>query len=272
MRRKILAGLAVGTVVFRMLGVASASPLGFALPSSLADNSPPTSSSPPPASPPPSSTTPLNLGGLVGALADTPPPPASPPPSSGPPNLGGLSGALADVTPGGTSSNPILPTNVGGSSTNNEFQFSLIACVGSLYYIDPLVAVGYDYVLDSGPNFASVLLPVMGDNSYDLLEKDSSGNWFDTLTDLTGGQEYYFGGIGPDAFRIMGIETSLRLDPNDPNVFVTGLSFTGSGDVTMRQIAVTATVPEPTTMLLLSTGLFGLIGSRRKIYGSRIQE
>ena len=54
---------------------------------------------------------------------------------------------------------------------NGAFQFE-IGSVGpnSVTFIDPLVAIGYDYAIGSGdPNFKSVLLPFIGDDLYELL-------------------------------------------------------------------------------------------------------
>lgn len=172
--------------------------------------------------------------------------------------------------PGRSPDNPLLPTVI-----DDEWNFDFnIGDINDRISIDPILAIGYDYILDSGPNFASVLLPTgIGDNLYDLWLFDSSLNPFFTGSVLTGGSEFFFGAGGVDMFRILGIEISAGLDPLDTTAFVTTLGFVGTGNVTMRQIPITfdtdatttAPIPEPSTWILLSFGLAGLVLYRRKL-------
>lgn len=72
-------------------------------------------------------------------------------------------------------------------------------------------------------------------------------------------------------FRVVGIETSAGLAPDDPNAFVTGLSFVADGTVQMTQtsMAVEApVVPEAQTWALLAMGLFALAIRRRNVQRS----
>jgi len=155
---------------------------------------------------------------------------------------------------GFTPQNPILPA----VSSANGWQFDLTIPNG-LLYIDPQVAVGYDYLLDSGPNFTSVLLPSAGDNQFSLYLWNGSEWTFDST--LNAGIEHVFGGAGVDRFRITGIETSAGLDPNSPTAFVTGLTFAGTGHASMHMSPLVQAVPEPETYAMLIAGL-GLLGWR----------
>ncbi|AXT39928.1 PEP-CTERM sorting domain-containing protein [Alteromonas sp. BL110] len=163
------------------------------------------------------------------------------------------------VLPGENPENPILPIVNPETPTDYEFEFS-IDDPDELVFIDPDVAVGYDYIVNSGPNIASVLLPEgYDDNLFDLfLWDDGLMDWLDTGTDIAGGVEYDF--TSPvDRFRIMGIDVSNMLEPT-PDAFVTGLTFDGSGVINMNQNAVTVFVPDPTQVPAPST-LFLMLGA-----------
>jgi hypothetical protein len=134
---------------------------------------------------------------------------------------------------------PLLPAEVGDEGW--IFNFSIHDSLTPIY-IDPTVAIGYDFFRDSGPNFASVLLPSVGDNHYELWLWNGS-SWADSGTDLTGGSPYAFPSGGVDKFRILGIEPSAGLDPLNTTAFVTGLWFTDTGPVSMRQVPITTPVP-----------------------------
>jgi len=119
---------------------------------------------------------------------------------------------------------------------------------------------GYDFIVDSGLNIESVLLSILGDNTYDLwLWDDPTGSFVDSGTDLQGGSRYDFAAGGVDAFRLAGIETDLFVDPLDTSAFATGLTFMDVGIMSMRQIPLTLDVPDPvptpTAFVLGSIGL-----------------
>ena len=149
---------------------------------------------------------------------------------------------------------------------NGAFKFDMAVQAGQTYYIDPEVAVGYDYAIGVGnPNFRSVVLPTgIGDNLFDVFTLDGLGQWMLAADDLMAGQVFDFGAAGVGKFRVLGIEVAAALDPKSTTAFVTGLTFTGNGTFsgTQTPITVNATVPEPPTLALVGLALWGL-SSRR---------
>jgi hypothetical protein len=124
----------------------------------------------------------------------------------------------------------------------------------SVTFIDPVVAVGYEYAIGLGdPNFASVLLPDIGDGVYDV--------FFDNLHHtVLAEQQFFFPQGGVPSFSVLGIEPSAGLDPNNVNAFITGLTFVSEGSFTGTMTPLTllvpdAAVPLPATMVLLGAGL-----------------
>jgi hypothetical protein len=146
---------------------------------------------------------------------------------------------------------PILPPTPGA-----PFDFPLFVTPSTTIYVDPAVAVGYDYAIAGGVNIASVTLPSIPGSNYDLCLWN--GGSFVCGTSLTAGVPFNFGGNGVDRFRILGINPDAGLDPTNPQAFVTGLTFTGSGTVDLTMTPITNAVPEPSTWLLLASGLAGI--------------
>jgi hypothetical protein len=172
--------------------------------------------------------------------------------------------ALPDL--GSDPTNPFVPA----LDDEGSFVFGFPVVVlppGQYYFIDPEIAIGYDYVVTSGPNISSVLLPtITGDDGlYDLWSWDFlTSSYYDSGTDITAGTAYSFTDPGVSRFRIMGIDPAANLDPANPTAFVTGLTFVSAGTVTMTQTPVTTSVPEPSAMLLLGAGMVGLLWNRRR--------
>lgn len=185
-------------------------------------------------------------------------------------NIEAISRVYADFQPSQSNGPPVnLPVTL----VNGSYQFNISVVPGQTYYIDPLVATGYDYRIGAGnPSFASVVLPIgIGDGRYDIFGLDASNNATLLAQDWLGGTVFNFGGTGVNAFRIGGIETSAGLDPANVTAFVTGLTFEGSGFFTGTQTPLTADVaaiPEPETLGLLAAGL-AMVAARTRRRRSR---
>jgi hypothetical protein len=171
-------------------------------------------------------------------------------------NISKRSSSFFDFTPLPAGAPPavMLPT-VGpapdpGTGLGPTYEFRVEGIVpGGKIFIDPYLAIGYDYAIGAGnPNFASVLLPAIQSEPF-LLSFAGEPNGVPVL--LPAGQEYFFPAGGVDHFSVRGITLSAKLDPGNVTAFITGLTFTGSGRFTgtMTPIIVEVpSVPEPITV------------------------
>jgi probable HAF family extracellular repeat protein len=166
--------------------------------------------------------------------------------------------------PGTTPTNPLLPTPNPSNPDGFTFPGVIIGNNGwgiiDPIFFDPIVSVGYDYSVTGGPLFASVLIPnalPQGDSNF-ILELPGFGNY-----SLLAGTTFNLLGVNPlgfSNFRISGIDPAEMLDPTNPTAFVTGLTFTAPGTVTVTQNPIiqntgSVSVPEPSN--LLGLGLLG---------------
>ncbi|MFZ5834555.1 MAG: nidogen-like domain-containing protein [Pseudomonadota bacterium] len=168
------------------------------------------------------------------------------------------------AVPGSTPDNPLMPVVV-----DEGFNFNFNVVLNQRRFIDPIIAIGYDYIINSGPNFISVTLPDIGDGIYNIL----GGALFDVIlgtVDVSLNDTFTFASGGVNRFRVLGIETSAMLDPNNPTAFVTGLTFNGTGNVNLNMNPVTLNIPdpqnipEPVTLSFLGAGLAGITFMRRQ--------
>jgi probable HAF family extracellular repeat protein len=121
-----------------------------------------------------------------------------------------------------------MPT---GTTSGGAYTFSVAVIPNFPIFIDPPVAVGYDYATGRGdPNFATVRLPIgVGDSSYRVKVR---GRKFT----LAGGDLFDFRANGfpdgVDAFRVGCIEVAAGLDPANVEAFPTELTFVAAGRFT----------------------------------------
>ena len=150
--------------------------------------------------------------------------------------------------PGVSPDRPILPAHTetfdsGGGPARTSFEINIPDIFGSVFiWVDPVVAVGYDYIVDDGPKIIGVQLPQgFGDDMYDLWLPDAETDEFaDSGIDIAAGKAYQFK-EPVSAFSIRGIEMEAKVDPTYGIAFPTGVAFAEDADFAkMRMISVTA--------------------------------
>ena len=133
---------------------------------------------------------------------------------------------------------------------NGVFKFDFDVEKDVPVFIDPEVAIGYEYVMgvEDTVKFASVTLPEVGDNLFDLYLFDGS-TFYLAEENIASGQIYVFDSQGVDKFKILGIEKNAQLYPNDVTAFITELTFTGTGQFTGSMAPIITSVPMPTNLV-----------------------
>jgi Nidogen-like len=156
--------------------------------------------------------------------------------------------------PGDTPENPLMPVII-----DNSFVFNFPVQPNQTFFIDPEIAIGYDYAVSGGPLFASVTAPtgINASNMFDLVFGAAN-------VPITGGIAYIFG-APQSSFRIQGIDVAANLDPTNPLAFNTGVGFDTAGFVTVTQTPITtfnsSAVPGPIPLL----GVGAAFGFSRKL-------
>lgn len=165
-----------------------------------------------------------------------------------------------------SAASPILPISSTNGAGRPEYSFTpIVVAAGQQVFIDPDVAIGYEYKVRYGdPFFASVLLPTgVGDDEYTI--EYLNGSTIEIVT-VHSGTWFNFPAMGVAAFKVTGIEVSAGLDPTNPNAFVTGLTLVGAGVFAGTMTPLTAAVPEAETYALMLVGLcLVAVASRRRL-------
>jgi probable HAF family extracellular repeat protein len=143
-------------------------------------------------------------------------------------DAGQISGLFIDSTGtwhGFIATPAAMPT---GTTSWGAYTFSVDVVANVPVFIDPEVALGYQYVIGrDSPAIATVRLPIgIGDNRYTLQVGGhrysvAAGELFDFRA------HGYASGVR--RFRVTGIEGQAGLDPDNPYAFPTQLSFVASG-------------------------------------------
>ncbi len=178
---------------------------------------------------------------------------------------------LAD---GSSPATPLLPSNVTNGNGGPGFGFQFQVQQNQRVFVDPVVAVGYDFSTSFGsPIILSALFPDLGDpDGYTVYLHDDLVHPYATHVGAYGNPflvDFSAAG-GVSGFRIAGINPSLGLDPTNPTAFVTGLTFdvTGPAMVDLTQTPLrfdtNGAVPEPASWAMLLLGFTGIGGMLRR--------
>jgi hypothetical protein len=156
------------------------------------------------------------------------------------------------ITPGGTSAitpydqfvYAAAPSKTSPSGVGNGLTYVFVNPTGqpqTIRYYDPPITVGYDYQVTSGPNFATIELPVGFTTTGYLLYLGNGQGGFQTTAyaTLAGGVPFNLP-AGVSEFRILGISSSANVDPTNPSAFVTGLEFASQAPVTFTMSPIVA--------------------------------
>jgi hypothetical protein len=125
-----------------------------------------------------------------------------------------------------------------GTTPSGAYTFSVDVVPDTPYFLDPAVAIGYDYAIGKkDPRFSTVRLPLgIGDNKYVLVVGHKA-------FDLNAGQLFDFAAHGykngVKAFRVACIDPAAMLDPVNSLAFPTEVTFAGAGKFTGTQQPLT---------------------------------
>lgn len=163
---------------------------------------------------------------------------------------------------------------LGTPNEDGSRSFETVVQSGVTTWIDPFVAIGYDYLSDTA--ILTAEFEFLGDSEYQIYllnDLDSPvflsnftpglGNIFN-FADFTNGEAVF-------GFRVLGIDEELMLDPSNLVAFRTGLTFdvTDPTTVQLTQTPITkwvdepgsgGAVPEPATWTMMIMG-FGMAGA-----------
>jgi MYXO-CTERM domain-containing protein len=161
----------------------------------------------------------------------------------------------------GSVSNPLLPTGLVPPNTLTPppfiIEFPINICAEQTIFIDPEIAIGYDYLVTGGPLFTSVLAPagINANNRFDLYLPSIIPGEFTYKDHIFAGTPYPFE-TPQSLFRILGIDPSANLSVNNSIAFVTGVTFdrTVLTTDTPRPIVIQTPIPAPGPLPLLGVG------------------